>query len=145
VLLRSSLTAGLLRRQRSDYRMRINAQVQIGCRAQMSMPKNLLRNLDVASGLQHGLDERVAEQVRMNRDARPSTDVAQGRLKARISKGLALTFSRSDPNGMNVRRCAALTAQVLFVNRPKVVGDGHPVLLARALQPHGDGGRRTRP
>jgi hypothetical protein len=72
------------------------------------MPENLLRNLDVASGLQHGLGERVAEQVRMNRDARPSTDVAQGRLKARISKGLALTFSRSDPNGMNVRRRAAL-------------------------------------
>src|SRR5713226_6954234 len=39
---------------------------------------------------------------------------------------------------MNVRRRAALGAQVLFVNRPEVVGDGHAVLLARPLQPHGD-------
>jgi hypothetical protein len=39
---------------------------------------------------------------------------------------------------MNVRRRAALGAQVLFVNRPEVVGDGHAVLIARTLQPHGD-------
>src|SRR5277367_6112970 len=39
---------------------------------------------------------------------------------------------------MNVRRRAALVAQVLFVNRPEIVGDGHAVLVPRALQPHGD-------
>ena len=49
-----------------------------------------------------------------------------------------MTLPRSDPNGMNVRRRAALGAQVLFVNRPEVVGDGHAVLIARTLQPHGD-------
>src|SRR5258707_4948627 len=74
----------------------------------------------------------------MNRDACSSTDVAQGRFKTRIAKRLALTFPRSDPNGMNVRHRAALCAQVLFVNRPEVVGDGHAVLIARTLQSHGD-------
>ena len=74
----------------------------------------------------------------MNRDSRFSTDVAQGRLKARIPEGLALTFPRRDPNGMNVRSRAALGAQILFVNRPEVVGDGHAVLVARTFQPHGD-------
>src|SRR5208282_1959210 len=39
---------------------------------------------------------------------------------------------------MNVRRRAALVAQVLFVNRPEIVGDGHAVLITRTLQPHGD-------
>ena len=102
------------------------------------MPENLLSDLDVAGGFQYALRERVTEQVRMNRDACSSTDVAQGRLKTRIAKGLALTLPRSDPNGMNVRRRAALGAQVLFVNRPEVVGDGHTVLIARTLQPHGD-------
>src|ERR1700682_4645243 len=102
------------------------------------MPENLLRNLDVASGIQHALSERVTEKMRMNRDARPSTDVAQGRLKTGIAKRLALTFPRSDPNGMNVRRRTALGAQVLFVNRPEVVGDGHAVLIARTLQQHGN-------
>src|SRR6266851_8853583 len=74
----------------------------------------------------------------MNRDACPSADVAQGRLKTCIAKGLAPTFPRSDPNGMNVRRRTALVAQVLFVNRPEVVGDGHAVLITRTLQSHGD-------
>src|SRR5438034_3336471 len=74
----------------------------------------------------------------MNRDACPSTDIAQGRLKTCIAKGLALTFPRSDPNGTNVRRRAALAAQVLFVNRPEIVGDGHAVLITRTLQAHGD-------
>jgi hypothetical protein len=59
-------------------------------------------------------------------------------LKRRIAEGFALTFSRSDPNGMNVRRRAALVAKVLFVNRPEIVGDGHAVLITRTLQPHGD-------
>src|SRR5271154_2400011 len=102
------------------------------------MPENLLRDLDVAGGVEYALREGVTEQVWMNRDACPSTDGAQGRLKARIAKGLALTLPRSDPNGMNVRRRAALGAQVLFVNRPEVVGDGHAVLIARSLQPNGD-------
>src|ERR1017187_1336336 len=102
------------------------------------MPENLLRDLDVASGFEHALRERVTEQVRLNRDACSSTDVAQSRLKTGIAKGLALTLPRSDPNGMNVRRRAAFGAQVLFVNRPEVVGDGHAVLIARTLQPHGD-------
>src|SRR5216683_3099749 len=102
------------------------------------MPENLLSNLDVAGGFEHALRERVTEQVRMNRDACPSADVAQGRLKTCIAKGLAPTFPRSDPNGMNVRRRTALVAQVLFVNRPEVVGDGHAVLIASTLQPHGD-------
>src|ERR1700678_1063261 len=74
----------------------------------------------------------------MNRDSRLSTDVAQGRLKARIPEGLALTLPRRDPNGMNARRRAALGAQVLLVNRPEVVSDGDAVLIARTLQPHGD-------
>src|SRR5229473_7168511 len=74
----------------------------------------------------------------MNRDACSPADVAQGRLKTRIAKGLALTLPRSDPNGVNVRRRAALGAQVLFVNRPEIVGDRHAVLIARTLQPHGD-------
>src|SRR5215467_981118 len=74
----------------------------------------------------------------MNRDACLSTDVAQGRLETRIAKGFASTFPRSDPNGMNVRRHAAFGAQVLFVNRPEIVGDGHAVLITRTLQPHGD-------
>jgi hypothetical protein len=74
----------------------------------------------------------------MNRYARLSTDISQGRLKTRVAKGLALTFPRGDPNGMNVRRRAALGAQVLFVNRPEVVGDGHAMLIARTLQPDGD-------
>ena len=39
------------------------------------MSENLLRDLDVASGFQYALRERVAEQVRMNRDACLSTDV----------------------------------------------------------------------
>src|SRR6266436_2915577 len=39
---------------------------------------------------------------------------------------------------MNVRRRAALVAQVLFVNRPEIVGDGHAVLITRTLQSHGD-------
>src|SRR5258708_3884129 len=39
---------------------------------------------------------------------------------------------------MNVRRRAALAAQVLFVNRPEIVGDGHAMLIARTLQAHGD-------
>src|SRR5713226_3143185 len=102
------------------------------------MPENLLSDPDVAGGFEHALRERVTEQVRMNRDACPSADVAQGRLKTCIAKGLASTFPRSDPNGMNVRRRTALGAQVLFVNRPEVVGDGHAVLLSRALQPYGD-------
>src|SRR6266567_643314 len=102
------------------------------------MPENLLRDLDVASGFQHALSERVTEEMRMNRDARPSTDVAQGRFKTGIAKGSALTLPRSDPNSANVRCRAALGAQVLFVNRPEVVGDGHAVLIARPLQPHGD-------
>src|ERR1700728_670488 len=74
----------------------------------------------------------------MNRDSRLSTDVAQGRLKARIPEGLALTLPRRDPNGMNARRRAALGAQVLLVNRPEVVSDGDAMLIARTLQPHGD-------
>src|SRR5208282_971617 len=74
----------------------------------------------------------------MNRDACLSTDVAQGRLETRIAKRFASTFPRSDPNGMNVRRRAAFVAQVLFVNRPEIVGDGHTVLITRTLQPHGD-------
>src|SRR6266852_653339 len=74
----------------------------------------------------------------MNRDACASANVAQGRLKTRIAKGLALTLPRSDPNGVNIRRRAALGAQVLFVNRPEVVGDGHAVLVPRTLQPHRD-------
>src|SRR5258708_4414541 len=102
------------------------------------MPENLLRDLDVASGFQHALRERVTEEMRMNRDARPSTDVAQGRFKTGIAKGSALTLPRSDPNSANARCRAALGAQVLFVNRPEVVGDGHAVLIARPLQPHGD-------
>ena len=73
----------------------------------------------------------------MNRDARPSTDVAQGRLKTRIAKGLALTFPRSDPNGVNDRRRAALGAQVLFGNRAKSSVTGTRC-AARPLQPHGD-------
>src|SRR5579872_3045801 len=76
--------------------------------------------------------------MRMNRNARPSTDVAQGRFKTRIAEGLALTLPRSDPNGVNIRRRAALGPQVLFVNRPEVVGDGHAVLIARTLQLHCD-------
>src|SRR5580658_6751005 len=102
------------------------------------MPEDLLRDLDVASGFQHALRERVTEEMRMNRDGRPSTDVPQGRFKTRIAKGFALTLPRSDPNSVNVRRRATLGAQVLFVNRPEVVGDGHAVLIARTLQPHGD-------
>ena len=88
------------------------------------MSENLPRDLNVASGFQYALRERVAEQVRMNRDACLSTDVAQGRLKGRIAKGLASTFPRRNPDGMDVRRRAALAAQVLFVNRPEIVGDG---------------------
>ena len=61
VLLRSSLGAGLRRRQRSDHRTLIDAQVQIGCRAQVRMPENLLRDLDVASGFEYALRERVTE------------------------------------------------------------------------------------
>jgi len=76
--------------------------------------------------------------VWMNRDACPSTDIAQRRFKACIAEGLALTFSRGDPNGMKVRRRAAFGAQVLFVNRPEIVSDWHTVLIARSLQPHGD-------
>src|SRR6266576_2564859 len=102
------------------------------------MPENLLSNLDVASSLQHALCQRVTEYVRMNKNACLSADVAQGRLKTRIAEGLDLTFSRSDPNGMNVRRRTALGAQVLFVNRPEVVGDGHAVLITCTLEPHGD-------
>src|ERR1700675_4739408 len=102
------------------------------------MSENLPRDLNVASGFQYALRERVAEQVRMNRDACLSTDVAQGRLKGRIAKGLASTFPRRNPDGMDVRGRAALAAQVLFVNRPEIVGDGHTVLIARPLQPHCD-------
>jgi len=57
------------------------------------------------------LRERVAEQVRMNRDACLSIDVAQGRLKGRTAKGLASTFPRRNPDGMDVRRRAALGAK----------------------------------
>src|SRR5882724_5085162 len=74
----------------------------------------------------------------MNRDTCSSTDVAQGRLKTRIAKGFSSTFPRSDPNGMNVRRRASLVAQVLFVDRPEVIGDWHAMLVPRTLQPHGD-------
>src|ERR1700677_3316175 len=102
------------------------------------MSENLLRDLDVAGGVEYALRERVTEKVRMNRNVRSSTDVAQGRLKTAIAKGLALTLPRSDPHGMNVRCSAALNAQVLFVNRPEVVGDGHAVLIACPLQPHGN-------
>src|SRR5712692_9605714 len=102
------------------------------------MPENLLRDLDVAGGFEYALRERMTEQVRVNRNACPSADVAQRRFKTGIAKRLALTFPRSDPNGMNVRRRTALVAQVLFVNRPEVVGDGHAVLIASTLQPHGD-------
>src|ERR1039458_2050500 len=102
------------------------------------MPQNLLRDLDVASGFQHALRERVTEKMRMNRDARPSSDLAQGRFKTGIAKGFAVTLPRSDPNSVNVRCRAPLGAQVLFVNRPEVVGDGHAVLIARTLQPHGN-------
>src|SRR6266496_5683251 len=102
------------------------------------MPENLLSDLDVASGVEYALREGMTEEVRMNRDARLPTDVAQGRFKARIAKGLALAFPRSDPNGVNVRRRAAFGAQVLFVNRPEIVGDWHTVLVPHALQPHGD-------
>src|SRR5205814_10222156 len=109
-----------------------------GCRAQVRMPVNFLGDLDVAGGLQHALGEGVTEQVRVNRYARPSTDVAQSRFKTCIAERLALTFSRSDPNGMNARRRAALVAQVLFVNRPEIIGDGHAVLITRTLQSHGD-------
>jgi len=49
-----------------------------------------------------------------------------------------LTLPRSDPNGVNVRRRTAFGAQVLFVDRPEVIGDRHAVLIARPLQPHGD-------
>ena len=49
--------AGLRRRQRSDHRMLIDAQVQIGCRAQMGMAENLLRDLDVACGVEYALRE----------------------------------------------------------------------------------------
>src|SRR5438132_12940429 len=102
------------------------------------MPENLLSDLDVSSGLQHALRERVTEKMRMNGDVRPSTDVAQGRFKTCIAKRLTLTLPRSDPNGVNVRRRTAFGAQVLFVDRPEVVGDRHAVLIARPLQPHGD-------
>jgi hypothetical protein len=61
VLLRGLLVAGLRRRQRSDHRMLIDAQVQIRCRAQVLMPENLLRDLDVAGGFEHTLRERVTE------------------------------------------------------------------------------------
>jgi len=83
--------------------MLIDAQVQIGCRAQVRVPENLLRDFDVAGGFEHALRERVTEQVRMNRDACLSTYVAQSRLETRIAKGIALTFPRGDPSGMNVR------------------------------------------
>src|ERR1700678_1726303 len=102
------------------------------------MPENLLCDLDVAGGFQHALRERVTEQVRMNGNACPSTDVAQGRLETRIAKRLAFPLARSDPNGMNIRRRAAFGAQILIVNGPKVVGDGHAMLIARTLQSHGD-------
>ena len=102
------------------------------------MPENLLCDLDVAGGVEYALREGVTEEVRMNRDACLSTDVAQGRFETRIAKRFALTFPRSDPNGMNVRRCAAFGAQVLFINRPEIIGDGHTVPIASTLQPHGD-------
>src|SRR5437763_15750114 len=102
------------------------------------MPENLLCDLDVAGGFEHALRERVTEKMRMNRDAYLSTDVAQRRFKTGVAKRLALTLPRSDPNRLNARRRAALDAQVLFVNRPEVVGDGHAVLIASPLQPHGD-------
>ena len=66
----------------------------------------------------------------MDRDARPSTDVAHGRFKTRIAEGLASTFPRSDPNGGNVRWRLSLGAQILFVNGPEVVGDAQAVLIA---------------
>src|SRR5258708_18264613 len=102
------------------------------------MPENLLGDLDVAGGVEYALRESVTEQVRMSRDACLSTNVPQGRLKRRIAEGFALTFSRSDPNGMNARRRAALVAQGLFVNRPEIIGYGHAQLITRTLQPHGD-------
>lgn len=49
---------------------------------------DLLRDFDVAGGVEYALREGVTEQVRMNRDACLSTDVAQGRFKTRITKGL---------------------------------------------------------
>src|ERR1700689_157623 len=102
------------------------------------MPENLLHDLDVAGGLEYALRERVTEEMRMNRDARPSTDIAQRRFKTGIAKGFASTLPRSDPNRGNVRCRATLSAQVLFVNRPEVVGDGHAVVIARTLQPRDD-------
>src|SRR5437899_10409559 len=102
------------------------------------MAEKFLRDLDVAGGFQHALRERVTEKMRMNRDASPSTDVAQGRLTTRIAKGLALTLPRSDPNGVNVLCSTALCAQILFVNRPEFVGNRHAVLGPRTRQPHGD-------
>src|ERR1700741_3334337 len=96
------------------------------------MPENLLR--DLAS-----VGRPPREAIPITSCVRfPSTDIAQGRLKTRIAKGLALTFPRSDPNGTHVRRRAALVAQVLFENQPEIVGDGHAVLITRTLQPHGD-------
>jgi hypothetical protein len=49
------------------------------------------------------------------------------------SEGAALALPRSDPNGVNVRRRTALGAQILFVNRPEVLGDGHAVLITRTF------------
>jgi len=46
----------------------------------------------------------------LNRNLR-STHRSAGPFKTGIAKRLALTFPRSDPNGMNVRRRAALGAQ----------------------------------
>src|SRR5207244_9555973 len=56
------------------------------------MPENLLRDLDVASGFEHALRDRVTEKMRMNRDTCSSGDVTQSRLKTRIAKRLASTF-----------------------------------------------------
>jgi hypothetical protein len=49
-----------------------------------------------------------------------------------------LPFDRCSAAPIQNWRRAALGAQVLSVNRPEVVGDGHAVLIARTLQPHGD-------
>ena len=74
-MLLGSPSVGLYPLQRSDHRLLIDAQVQIGCRAQVRMPENLLRDFDVAGGVEYALRESVTEQVRMSRDACLSTDV----------------------------------------------------------------------
>jgi hypothetical protein len=43
----------------------IDAKVQIGCRAQVRMPENLLRDFDVAGGVEYALRESVTERARL--------------------------------------------------------------------------------